>query len=295
MRWAVIAVCVATAACGKGSGSGSGSAKGSGSATASGTGTATATATAPAASFAVPRITVDLSADQPPRAEEYAFYDGKTVRDIDISPLKGDPEKGGRAYKIDPAGHVTPDPSTFGPAKPPDPDDPQPPTRTTIVFADRAALAAPLIAAMATRRPDGCWGLAAATADGGLTTLAPAECPVLRPPGGASDELVQLAVWRGPDKISVGISRVEEIADVELAKLVDALRVDKQSAFFAERSDAAIAVHDAATIADVVEVVAAAHAAGFVDARVIAGKYLPVKLGGATGTAPEPAPPPTDD
>lgn len=288
MRWAVIAVCVAAAACGKGS---------KATATGSGSGTAAGSAPAPASSFSIPRLAVDLSKEPPqPRAEEYVLYDGKALRTIDVSALKGNPESGHRTYAIDPAGHLTPDPSTFGPAKPPDPDDPPPPLRVIIVFADRALPAVPLLDALARTYPDRCWGLAVATGDGSLTTIAPAECPPSRPTGELADEVIQLAVWRGPDKISVGISRVNDIADVELAKLVDALHVHKAGAFFADRTDAAIAVHDAATIADVVDLLAAAHAAGFVDARWIAGRYLPIKLGGATGTEPEPPPPPpTDD
>lgn len=251
-----------------------------------------------ASTFAIPQVSNDISKEPPsPRAEEYVLYDGKALRPIDVSALKGNPERGGRAYTIDSTGHLSPDPSTFTAPKPDDPNDPPPPQRVVIVFADRTTPAVPLLDLLAKTYPDRCWGLAVATAEGSVTTIAPAQCPPSRPSGKETDEMVQLAAYRSADKISVGISRVNDIAEVELGKLGDALHQDKASAFFADRTDAAIAVHDAATIADAVDLLAAAHIAGFVDARWIPAKYLPVKLGGATGTEPEPPPTaaPTDD
>src|SRR5690349_22184067 len=111
MRWAVIAVCVATAACGKKSGSGTGTGSGSGkTGTASVAGSGSGSAVA-ASTFAIPQVSNDISKEPPsPRAEEYVLYDGKALRPIDVSALKGNPERGGRAYTIDSTGHLSPDP-----------------------------------------------------------------------------------------------------------------------------------------------------------------------------------------
>jgi len=86
--------------------------------------------------------------------------------------------------------------------------------------------------------------------------------------GSAGDEeRVRMSVLVQKDKITIGLSRVDEFHDVprDPQKLAEALKEEKASAYFADRTDLEIAGADDASYVDVANAIRAARAAGFTD------------------------------
>ena len=84
------------------------------------------------------------------------------------------------------------------------------------------------------------------------------------------DERVILSVLLQSDRIWVGLSRVNEFQEVprDPAKLAEALKAHKASAFFADRTDIEIAGDPGAAYIDVVNAVKAAEGTGFVNWQI---------------------------
>jgi biopolymer transport protein ExbD len=87
------------------------------------------------------------------------------------------------------------------------------------------------------------------------------------------DERVVLSVLVTKDKVWVGLSRVNEFTEFDRGpdlekKLLENLQQQKQSAFFADRTDIEIAGDDDVTYGDVVHVLHTVNTAGFTDWRL---------------------------
>jgi hypothetical protein len=162
--------------------------------------------------------------------------------------------------------------------------DALPPAATVVVVGDAKADAGaivPVFAGLGLR----CAGLG--VADGGaLGALVPSPCP---PPAPTDPERVQLAVWVGRDRVLVGLSRVHEISELADTGPLEAILVEhKTSAFFADRTDLALAVDDGVTVGELAAALGAAHRAGFTATRWIPAAALPMSFGDGTGRTPAP-------
>jgi hypothetical protein len=111
-----------------------------------------------------------------------------------------------------------------------------------------------------------CLGLAGAE-------LVEQACPAI--PAGTR----QLAVWVQRDKLQVGLTVADEINEIGERKMLEGvLRNQHRAAAFRGRTDLALAVAPDFTLADVVELLEIAHAAGFGTARWVAPDALPMPL-----------------
>ena len=113
----------------------------------------------------------------------------------------------------------------------------------------------------------GCYGLVE-------RDLVATPCPP-PPPAGTRE----IAVWVQRDKLQVGLTVADEVNEIGDRKLLaDVLRNQHRAAAFEGRTDLAIAVAPDLTVADVVEVLQIARAAGFATARWVEPAALPMPL-----------------
>ncbi len=175
---------------------------------------------------------------------------------------------------VDESGHPPPAPPIPYPAGKPqraselalDPDRERP----IALLVDRGVTLrelAPLRDALAAR----CWGFVVTTGSR-YNLLLPAPCPVQVSP----DEAVLLGIdIDASGHATVALDKVHESKTVARAELEAALREQKQSAFFADRTDVSIALPDTATVTDLISVITTARRAGFTTPSWVAHDRVP--------------------
>jgi len=93
---------------------------------------------------------------------------------------------------------------------------------------------------------------------------------------GSSDERVVLSIYLTNDRIWLGLSRVNEFFETDLAGLEAKLKDQKASTFFQERTDVEIGAHDIVPFGDVATVIEIATRVGFLDWTLAEPKDLAV-------------------
>lgn len=140
-----------------------------------------------------------------------------------------------------------------------------------LVIADAAAPAKDLLP-LAAALQDKCWALAVARHDRYLAGLWPVPCPAPR----VTDQ-PELALMIEPNRSTVAITRGGEVTTIEggLRELGDKLRELRQSPALVDRLDLVFAMHDGATVGEVVDVIAISQAQSFVNPRWVPRDRLP--------------------
>ena len=130
-----------------------------------------------------------------------------------------------------------------------------------------------------------CWTFAAAHA-GALTATWPAKCPQ-DPLPAADREHPELAVWIDIDRATIGATPFPAtFADGDHASLTRRLLEHRAMPRFAKRDTLTYAISDATRAGTVVQVLAAIHAAGFVNAHWVPTEWLPMRFPSGAGSDP---------
>jgi len=134
----------------------------------------------------------------------------------------------------------------------------------------------PLMSALAGKP----WGMAVARNDTlGMLRPVPGD-----PPPKADDDLVELALWIEPHRVSIGVSQINQIVvrTTDHSELVKTLK-KQHDAFFAFRTDLVFGTHPDVTAGELVDVLDAAFEGNFNTFRWTPQTKLPLKFGEGIG------------